>query len=142
MGPVQQVMFLGGGNRYSCSGGQVATGETGGASVFIREVVGAETLHQGGPGVADREAPACELCSAPGRCFSRHLYAATVVARKKSAVMRVNRSVWAYIRWWYTFAQDWNGTSLMWSCGKQTVVRRCGLMPRGGVTELVGILSG
>ena len=46
-----------GGNRYGCNGGLVATGETGGASVFIREVVGAETLHQGGPGVADREAP-------------------------------------------------------------------------------------
>ena len=57
----------------------------------------------------------------PGRCFLRHLYAATAVARKKSAVMRVNRSVRADIRWWYTFAQDWNGTSLMWSCGKQTV---------------------
>ena len=57
----------------------------------------------------------------PGRCFLWHLYAAQAVARKKSAVMRVSKTIRADVRWWYTFAQDWNGTSLLWSCGKLTI---------------------
>ncbi|XP_011406708.1 PREDICTED: uncharacterized protein LOC105314309 [Amphimedon queenslandica] len=57
----------------------------------------------------------------PGRCFLQHFYAAIAVARKKAEVMRVNKTVRADIRWWHTFAQEWNGTSLLWSCGKLKV---------------------
>ena len=55
----------------------------------------------------------------PGRCFMRHFYAAIAVGRQKNALIRVNRSIWADIWWWHSFLRDWNGVSLMWSCGKQ-----------------------
>ena len=54
----------------------------------------------------------------PGRPFLRQLYVMQNIGSHPEHHVRLNSSARADILWWYLFATDWNGISMLWDIGK------------------------
>ena len=56
----------------------------------------------------------------PGRAFLRRLYALQSVGSSPSHHIRLSVAARGDILWWYVFASNWNGLSLLWNCARVT----------------------
>ena len=54
----------------------------------------------------------------PARPFLKQLYAMQDIGSDPEHHVRLNSSARADILWWYLFATDWNGISMLWDSGK------------------------
>ena len=61
----------------------------------------------------------------PGRPFIRRLYAMQDVGSHPDHFIHLNLPARADIIWWYLFAEDWNGISMLWdvSMRKQQMLK-------------------
>ena len=56
----------------------------------------------------------------PGRPFIRRLYAMQDIGSHPDHFIHLSLPARVNIMWWYLFAEDWNGISMLWYVSKKT----------------------